>query len=407
MLKRLVNHQDHRQWYLMLIPIVLFLSNIKLFSLFGHGIRPMDFVMPICSIIFLVSNKKIHGVFGSLVFLLLPLFGLVNAIDKQGFVSSFAYYFIEVLFILAFIVNSNLILPMRKKKILLLSFRLMMLSVIFGLVQFLLANIFGSRMLYNCFGFFQYHKNYVNSMLGFVRACSIFYEPSVFGWMCVSFYGINELVDVGQNRILYRFVLLVGIAISLSASAILALFALAIIILFVDKKGRFFHFSLVMISIILLFATHVDASSLLRLDSVNMVGTSGYNRLSYPFEAAIQTINAYPLFGRGLGQIGVIDEKIQNYSEIFNSIFGIIVLFGASGILIYAFVIRYFAKWILVSKKTILLCFLIIYLLFSNGSFLTLDFPIVFAIFNIATTLLASNKFCCSKQLLSIQDFAY
>lgn len=391
-LKNISFIEKRKQRYLMLIPICLFLSNIKLVSVFDHGFRPMELLLPICSFVFLLSQKRIKGFVGFLFFSIFPLLSLFNVVSGSNFFFSYALYFLEIFFLFAFATNIDGISPYRREAMIRLTFQLMFVCVVFGAVQFVFANVFRTKIFYNFLGNFQYHPNYENELAGITRACSIFYEPSVFGWMCVFVYALNEFINIGQNKMFYRIFLMVGIAISFSSSAIVGLGGLILFASFTSKKGRIFGIFVLLAGILLILVSNTNIFSFLRLNTVGTEGSSGYNRLTYPIDATIQTFKVYPLFGRGLGQIGIYDSKIKNYSDVFNAVFGIFVTFGLSGLFIYLFLFKYFAKWMMVNRTSMVFCYTIIFLLLSNGSFVTLEFPIIFVLFNIAVSLCKNKK---------------
>lgn len=378
------NTRGMQQRLLMVVPLCLFLSNFSLFSIMGQKIRPLEVVVPIIYLVVNFRTFKMKPM--AILMLLLPFGAYFSLVDCSSFASSYIFFVIEVFVLYLAIGTSKYVDTERKEKIIVFVLKLFIFCAYWGMAQFILANFLGSKALYNCFGSLQYHPHYENTLLGMVRATSIFYEPSVFGWMSLFVYVLNQYTRFEKYYKKINVLVVISLVISFSSSAIVG-FGIIFIIELMDntKKNSFvLRVLLLFVVAVLLGVSGINIESMLRLNTLNVEGSSGFNRVQYPFDAMIQTLKAYPLFGRGIGQIGIYDPSIENYSYIYNSIFGIIVTFGVSGLLIYQQIFSVFRRWYKINKHTIVSSVLILYLLISNGSFLTLEFPVIMIILNYA-----------------------
>lgn len=390
------NAEYKKHILLLLVPICLFLSNFSIITLMGKKLRPLEIIVPLVVVIFLmkIGSMKFNPLY--IVMTILPLFGLFNVIDLKSFLESYAFYFLEIFVLYAILENSHKIPDGIKYRTIELTLKLFILCTIYGLVQFALANFLNNMSLYNSFGWFQYHKHYDNQLQGIIRATSIFYEPSVFGWMSVFVFCLNEYFFVKKFNTIVRICTFVAVAISFSSSAILGMLLVFVLNIFVQKNRQngFVYIVLLLITILIGSFMRIEWNSLFRLNTISSLGSSGYNRVTYPFIAMLQSLKIYPIFGRGLGQISVFDVSIGNSGQIYNAIFGIIVSFGISSLIVYSQMLKVFLKWLKLDFSSIIFIALILFLLFSNGSFLTLEFPVIGIICNYAVELKIKYLIC-------------
>ena len=373
--------------FLLLIPVFLYLSNLAILSLSETKLRPMEVLTPFLILLFLFTCRKVTLKPALFVMLIMPIGGLFNAVDIESTITSYLLYAEEISFLYIFCANTKNIPNKTKKEIVDITFKFYYIAIVYAVIQFLLANIFDSMILYNNLGIFQWHPHYENTLRGIIRATSVFYEPSVLGWVCVFMFALNEYLRIKRYLMPTRVLTVIGTLVSFSSSGILGMGLLIALTVFMEyRKKRVFKLILIVGAIFLVVAGPF-LFNLLRLPSILVEGTSGYKRIAYPFLAMIDTLTVYPIFGRGLGQIALADPLIAHYEHIHNSFFGIIVTFGLSGLFIYLQLGKLFVRWWNKDRRTIIFPVLVLFLLFVNGSFLTLEYPIVILIAHLAIDL--------------------
>jgi Ca2+/Na+ antiporter len=98
----------------------------------------------------------------------------------------------------------------------------------------------------------------------------------------------------------------------------------------------------------------------------------------------IEAIKVYPVFGRGLGQIGVYDRKLVYNILIHNSFFGVFIIFGISALAYIIPILTSFYRAIKRDKMVLILVADLFFVFIATGSFLSLEMPLIYCIFLMA-----------------------
>lgn len=358
----------------------LYFINIQFFFIGSVAIKPIHFFGLIYLIVFMVRQVPVKTILVFLLLSLVVLVGISNAVDEIDFLKSFVLFIISLALLLF---GPKLIATFSYKekidffKHVFNSYRLV---VFYGLLQFILKNVFGSDLLYNNLGSFQFHPHYHNDLFGYSRATSVFYEPSVFGW--VTNLVICALVifrdKIGMERKTFLnslFIYLIGLLVSLSSSAFASFFLLAVVYFMIKNRSKVIF---IILFLPIIFLGLGLLTPYFRLSEIGTENTSGYARVIWPFLNLVEVFEHYPGLGRGLGQFGVEDNNLLYDGVIHNSVFGFLITFGFSSVILiyFAFIrllnhIKHDLLW--------LVPWICLFSIFSTtGSFLSLELPFVY-----------------------------
>lgn len=383
---------------IIMLPFCIILMNIKLFEV-GPAIKPAHFIVGIIILNAILKKFKVNNLIVSLFYILVPLLSLSNIMSLKEFVQTFAIYIMSCFLLLISLQYYKDIDKASLKKMFIIFFRAFNLTVIYGIIQFLLANIFKNTSLYNNLGVFQYHPHYDNRLYGFYRAASIYIEPSVFAWVCTTVFVIlyylrnNEIIKK-EEYIFTEIMCISGVIVAISASGFLGSILIFLSILLTKNRSKevvTLIVAILALSMILIF-TYPEFFDFLRLDEIMHKGTSGYGRFGQPLLAMMETIKMYPLTGRGLGQIGVYNPELQYNIAIHNSLFGVFITFGMSALLYIIPIMYNTYKYILNDKNTLTLFVNIFYVFITTGSFLSLEIPVIYCLIVLAISYQQNNE---------------
>jgi len=103
------------------------------------------------------------------------------------------------------------------------------------------------------------------------------------------------------------------------------------------------------------------------LHTIFIPGSSGYRRIILPLLNTIEVLSIYPILGRGLGQVGIPSDIINNSEYIYNGILSLIYTFGLSTIIFLFPIVKSIIKTLKFDKDSILFLLNIILIYFSTG----------------------------------------
>lgn len=372
-------------WNIIIICIILSvaLENFKIANVLGTSLKPIHIVV-ILSIIYSLFFEKIKptNLLLACFFLILPLIPLYRINDKLEFFKTYVVYFLMVMFC-AFSLN-----PLKDRfvldKVKYLNILIAVISIvqILGILQFLTLNLMGFDFMQNIFGTFTFHPTMNGTYNSrFLRAYSVYHEPSVLGWVTNTGFLITLL---GKKRWFsqrkYYFLILLSflsIAVTLSTSALLFFILIFVCNYFImphTKEKLFLPILFLGIFLILIALGFFDP--LLRIfTEVGVENTSGNERFNDPLNYMIRTFSYFPLFGRGLGQEGEVDPIgiIGRVQTCNNSVFGLFVNFGLSGLIILFFILIYSLKFVKKDKRSFLVVLNMLGIYSSTGAYLAMD----------------------------------
>jgi hypothetical protein len=383
---------------IMLLPLGVILMNVKLFDVAGRSIQPIHVIVVLLVIAALGGRIRKSSLLQMAFYCLLPLCGVIEVSSKADFASSYAVYVLSCALI--FIGIRPFLHGERKglQRVYVLLFRMFNVTAAFGIVQFVHANAFHSRALYNILGRFQHHPHYPNELFGFHRATSVYIEPSVFAWVCTTVFVINTYLRhrrVLDDREYYLTLTLsvLGTLLTLSASGYIGFTLVLLCMLLVrGKRDTPVLVSLLATTALLLIVFVPSMLSWLRISTILVPGSSGYNRLVQPYQAMMETLRVSPVFGRGIGQIGVVDPRYVHNYPIHNSAYGIVVAFGLSALAYVVPVIRRMIIYIRSDLQSIPLFANLFYVFVTTGSFLSLELPVLYSLSTIAIALKTADE---------------
>jgi hypothetical protein len=376
-----------------LLGLSIILSNLKFFSINESSIQPIHFLTLFLVYSVLVFKFRVKNLISYFLFLIFPVFGILNIISFQDFLMTYLIYvfLISLLFLVLpkiHTIKTNILI-----KSIDLFLKLFYITAIFGIVQFIILNIFNLNNFYNFFGIFQHHYHYNNLLHGILRSTSIYIEPSVFAWITLVNLGIHyySKIKFFKHPAVFEFICIVSIFVSQSASGFIGLLFLVIIKKVILDKNVI-YFVIFILASILITVYFQSLVAFLRLNSIFIENTSGYNRIVIPIETTIDVLSKYPFFGIGIGQLGLSNPNLTYSGTIHNSIFGIIITFGFSSIIVYLYMILNAIKILKKDSSTIILIFILIFILFTTGSFLSLELVYILLLFYISF-LINKDKF--------------
>lgn len=256
----------------------------------------------------------------------------------------------------------------------------LVIIVSFSVAQVLLLRFFDSPVLYNPFGKFTYFTQYnLEKIYGITgpRAYGLFLEPSFNAFMIFFLTSAILLEKPHKSNRLVYIIGFIGIVFTASASGILLLFMLFILL----SSLRFVSNNILrmafLIGIPLLLIGFIPEALLSRLNEINVEGTSGYWRLVAPLRIISEAFSTLPIglpfgqindfvFSLGIDHGGITGSSIDN---------GLAVLFFYFGLLAFVFflVISYKLISALYSRNkegVIFWWYIIASLQFSGGVFL-------------------------------------
>jgi hypothetical protein len=383
------------KFILSILIFSIYLINIQFFFVGTLAFKPIHVFAVIYTGLFFFKVPSLKNIIFFLFISLLVFLGYFNALDKVEFWKSF---FMLTLSLGLIFFGPNLIRKIsydRKINFFYFLFSSYKYVVLYGFIQFISKNFLGVDFLYNNLGQFQYHPHYDNDLFGFTRATSVFYEPSVFGWVSNLIITIllvfRERIGM-PNRIFFKFlvIFLIGLLVSLSSSAFVSFIVIYIIFLAIKYKRKKIYIFLFLPLIFLIIWLVLPY---LRIEEFNDENTSGYSRVIFPFLNLLDVLKTYPYFGRGLGQIGVNDMKLFYDGVIHNSIYGFFITFGFSGLILFMIVLRKFYTYIKRDSISILLWLNLILILSTTGSFLSLELPFIYLIvYTLFSVLIGDNR---------------
>ena len=370
------------KFILIILLLSIYLINFQFFLLGALAIKPIHLFALVYFIIFIFKKQSLKSKIKFIFILLIILLGYFNSIDKVEFWKSFILVFLSVALI---IFGPDLIRKVSiEKKIQFFSFvfKSYVYVVLYGLFQFFTKNFFGLDLLYNNLGPFQFHPHFDNDLFGFTRATSIFYEPSVFGWVTNLVLSLMIIYKerIGMPSIVfykYLIIFLLGLLVSLSSSAFVSLILICTVYFFIKYKRRVLYLVIIIPFIIIIVWFLLPY---LRINEIDTEKSSGYARLILPFLNLEEVINVYPFLGRGLGQFGIDDVKLAFDGVIHNSIFGFFITFGLSGIFLLFMAIKKIHIHYKYDPLSILLWLNLLSILSATGSFLSLELPFIYLI---------------------------
>ncbi|MEH7350246.1 hypothetical protein [Gottfriedia acidiceleris] len=257
------------------------------------------------------------------------------------------------------------------------------ITSIFGVIQFIFANYFDSMVLYNFLLDYQFHgPQLIGTYKEYVRANSIYSEPSIFGIMCnFSTALILASEQKIKNGYLYLVFNFIGLIISFSSSALFFFFIIVGIYLLKFKRRTFI---LTALGILIICISFTDILSIFRFSEFSSVGTSGYYRVIAPFLLLKQVLLTSPFLGIGLGQVDIYVPQfdfMQNGTStgktLDNNFTLLFVVFGLPAIGIFIYFIKKYFYFILSNKKNIIIVVFIISFFISTGLFFSPEFVII------------------------------
>ncbi len=374
---------------LIIMIIAIALENFKLINILGAPIKltHLVFIVAIINSLYMRIVKQqfnLKHLTILLFFLILPLLPLYRVVNTTEFLKTYVIYIIMISFMSFSYLDFSKKINATYKIYIYLFLWVILLVQILGIIQFVCMNYFGYFFLDGIWGGFQFHRSIYGMQFGLYRAYSIFHEPSFFGWISTSSFAIciylkKKFYLINPKYYLFQCCNVIAVGVSLSASALLILLLIYGISILLEMKKPIKFIVLILISFTTLLIldkfTNVF-NSLERVENeINTSETSGYERINTPVQYMIATFENYPVFGRGLGQEGNIDAVgvIGLYEGVHNSLFGILVNFGLSSIILIIYFLQLFFKKIKNNMDYLLLIFALLGIYVSTGAYLSLD----------------------------------
>jgi len=373
---------------LSLMPFGLILINIKLFNIGEAAFKPIHIIVLITIVVGLTKGVSYKRLLILLFYSMVPMLALNNIVSYPAFLSTYLIYLMSLMLLflgMPSLLKSN---KLDIQKVFILLFRAFNFTALYGILQFVLANFFDDYRLYNNLGRFQFHPHLDNQIFGIIRATSIYIEPSVFAWIAttvlvlVVFLYDHKILSENEKKITVSLCLL-SLLIAFSAAGFVSLI---FILMIYNANAKLSYHSilingLILLSLILILVIEPGLIKYLRLSEITRQNTSGYIRIVEPFYAMKDVMSNYPLFGRGLGQIGVFDQNLQYNMNIHNSLYGSIITFGVMSAAYYIPILFKFSKIIKQNKKSVLLIINLLFIFLTTGSFLSLELPLIYCLY--------------------------
>ena len=376
-----------------LIVSIVF-ENVKLFSVFGAAFKPIHVIMIISIAYNLLSRRLVaKDVVVGMFFLLLPILPLYRINDIMEWFKSYFVYAMIVAFFATSLRTFITVFKENYEKYVRLFLATIAFTQVLGVIQFICMNFLEYFFLLDFWGPFQFHANQFGMTNDFYRAYSLFFEPSFLAWvsnssLCVVLF-LNGTLLQKRKRIFYILLSFVTIFCTLSASGIvIALILVLIYLVYRSKNPEKSIISLIGgLIVLLLIMSFTDLLAPIKriFVEINTKGTSGYERLVTPWLYVQETLKNYPIFGRGFGQEGMVDAVgiIGRYTGVQNSLYGVFVWMGLSGLLIVIPALIYSARKIKENRCWIVLFINLVGIYMSTGAWCSVD-TIIFLILLIA-----------------------
>lgn len=383
------------------LVLSIFTWNLRLFTL-GSDIKLIHLVAIFILSLACLKTAHFKDFWGVLACAALPLFSLLNVQSSGSYSTSYVMWLITIGFIFLGIPYLNRVLTTGDLKFAIrLSLYFMTAAAALGCFQFFLNN-FLAFDFYNFFGPLQAHVHYTNTILGIDRATSIFIEPSQFAWVCLFFLSLMAFlflnrVDLNLPRWRRVFVIIaLGVGVALSAVGFVGALGLFALLLLErqGRRGRKYAYVILGFAVVFGLVFLTGAARFLRLDTIAIEGTSGFQRVVSPMLALLDMVEVYPLFGRGLGQQGIFDLSLSASEEIIhNAVFGYWIVFGLlGGTLVLTFLSLAYGKNLWGGRGAVLLLFITGLMYLSTGAFIALEIPFLLTLASFAVTLVKREK---------------
>lgn len=377
---------------MILMTIAIYLENIMVARVMGAPLKPTHFIFIAATVFALVKrNFKIERRQFRWLFLLLllpgfPLYRIHNVVE---WMKSYVIWIIILCYMeIGFPFWYEKFQTSRKQYIKIFLYVMMGVQLL-AIIQSVLMNLTGIMFLANAFGPFQFIESYVSARNGLYRAFSIFHEPSVLGW--VNTTGLAVALYTKREKILKRnvFNIFIGLCfltmiVSFSASGMYFFFIILLFYLMMTyKKKKSFAILFALCCLIPVLWNCTDILSPMKrvFMEYNTVNSSGYERLNAPLQYAKKTLHYYPLFGRGIGQEGMIDAvgviATADASVANNSLYQVIMNFGTVAVFVIYYYFKYFVKNIRQDLLYFLCLINIIGVFVGTGAYISLDYLVV------------------------------
>lgn len=374
-----------KPWYTLITLLIVSVAfeNLKVATILGAAIKPTH-ILAICFVALSMFSERIgkRDSLMGLAFLILPLLSLYRINDRTEWVKAYAIYVLLVSFLV--LARKRFMLEFARDYHYYVRLLLFVIAFtqLLGIIQFVSMNLFGYFFLEGFFGQLQFHETMFGVQSGFYRAYSLYHEPSVFGWVTTTSIVIILYTDSStltrRKRRSLLILDLVSIVMSISVSA-LAITIIVLSVYVLIKKGNalnksWYIMGLLVAAIMLSYYTNI-LGPLERFREISSKNTSGYERLISPLKYAQATIQIYPVFGRGLGQEGLVDliGTIGLYSAVNNSLFGIVVYFGLSSLFFLVPAIVLAVRRIKQNRLWLLILLNLLGMYASTGAFVSMD----------------------------------
>ena len=375
------------------LAICVVLENFMLFSAMGAPVQPSHLIFLIAILAALFGSElhvKKTNLAVALILFVLPLVPLYRISDTMEFIKSYVIYALDIVFICFAVPGIIEVLsePKVYDKFLRILIGAITLAELFGILQFGINNAIGRDIAYGIFGRFESHVCLTSYKFGVYRAYSIFHEPSVFAWICS--FGLAILLYKGktvtENRkklVLYYGINAVAMLTTLSTIGYVTYFLLLVCYFLLEKEinaSKLFLLVGLFVGVYLAMKYTNAANVVSRITvELNAENSSGYERTVVPLEYLKRTLKYYPVFGRGLGQVGNVDKVgiIGLTSGVNNSLIGIFIDFGLSAIIPIAFFAKKMITCLKYDRKFIIIVLNMLMILFSTGAYMALSVVVV------------------------------
>lgn len=381
------NSAKHRSFMRFLVSALIVcvsLENLKVLDIIGAALKPVHFVMIIASAYcFMFKKKHATDIFVGMMFLIIPVFPLTRINDINEWFKSYMIYFIICVFMMTALRYVIAEMQLNYSYHLKLLVYIIAFVEVLGIIQFICMNFFGYFFLQNFWGSFQFHFNSFGESNGFLRAYSLFHEPSFFALVCNTSLAIllflnNDLFST-RKKVFLILLSLISVVCSIAVSGIVISMVLIVLYLLLKSKRPekiLFYLIIAFMAFLAIWFFTDLLDPLDRIaDELQTEGTSGYERMVTPFLYVEKVFEHYPIFGRGLGQEGDVDliGIIGRYTGIQNSLIGIVSTFGLSVLFFYIPAIVYSIRKTKENRFWLILLVNIIGIYASTGAWCSLD----------------------------------
>ena len=362
----------------------IILENFKLFTIMGAAFKPIH-IFIIAAIIYNILFAKfyIKDIICGLLFLVIPVLPLYRINDLDEWFKSYFIYVLIVGFMMTSMRSFVRAFKQDHAKYIRLFLYVVAFTQILGIIQFVCMNVFDYFFLENFWGRFQFHPSQYGESNGLYRAYSLFLEPSFFAWVCNSALAVilfsNKDGLPKKQKIMFLVITVLSTLLTLSASGLVVMLALLFVYLVIRSTNatKILASAVVALIAITLIAIFTDLLKPLERISQELANeeTSGYERWITPLIYIKETLINYPIFGRGLGQEGMVDKIgiIGLYAGINNSLFGIVVWLGTTSLFYLIPAITYSIRQIKKNKLSLILIINLLGIYASTGAWCSVD----------------------------------